>query len=105
MTKTKPWTNNILDIPYEKRTETPDYLYLLPKGTTKEDREKFGCWDIFINWAVCLKCKDYLRSKNVHDFVTCSCTNLSCDWWSFYAKRCFWEPDSYVDCIEYFTDL
>jgi hypothetical protein len=89
-------------VPPEK-IKTRDYLYLLSKWVTKEYREKFNCWDIFINWAVCLKCKDYIRSKNVHNFVTCSCWNLSVDWGSFYAKRVFSEAESYIDIIEYFN--
>ncbi len=100
--KTKNWTNEVYDIPLEKRWTT-DYLYLLSKWVTKKARKDFDCWDIFINWAVCLKCKEYIRSKNVHNFVTCKCWNLSVDWGSFYAKRGFKEKDSYIDIIEYFN--
>jgi len=48
-----------------------DYLWNYPKWITKEFREKNNIWDILINWIVCLKCKDFVRSRNAHDFRMC----------------------------------
>lgn len=85
---------------------TPDYLCAYNKLTPAKKREKENCWNIFINWAVCLKCKEFIRSNNVHDFRTCKCWNLSVDWWSHYTKRTFKEgKDSYVNVIEEFEEL
>ncbi len=101
--KTRDWVNELYDIPLKKRWIT-DYTFVFSKWTTKEFREKYWVWDIFINAAVCLLCKDYVRSKNWHHFNTCKCWNLSTDGWSFYTRRCFKEPNSYIDCIEYFDE-
>lgn len=99
--KTKKWTNEIWDIPLQQ-WETSDYLYLLSKWVSPEAREKFRCWDIFINWAVCLKCKDYIRSTNWYNFKTCSCGAVSVDWGSWYCRR-VWNSEDYINVIENFT--
>ena len=44
---------------------------------------------ITTNMAQCLKCKEVLTSKSTHDFVTCSCGNLSVDGGTSYLKRSF----------------
>jgi len=103
MKEKREWTNEIYDTPPEKRW-IRDYLYLLSKWVTQEAREKFHAWDIFINGAVCVHCKDFIRSMNGHDFKTCSCGKVSVDWWSWYARR-VGNPKDYIDVIEYFTDI
>ena len=42
---------------------------------------------VIINKAQCLKCKDIIESKHVHDYKTCSCGNLSVDGGLEYCKR------------------
>ena len=42
---------------------------------------------IIKNRAKCLKCNEILESKHRHDFVTCSCNNLSVDGGHSYLKR------------------
>ncbi len=101
--KTRLWENEVLDVPPEERQGKSDYLFLLSKGVCKEQRKEFYCWDIFINWAVCLKCKDYIRSFNIHDYRSCSCWAVSVDWWSWYCKRSG-NPEDYIDVIENFQD-
>ena len=53
---------------------------------------------IKVNKAKCLKCGDVIESTYRHDFVTCSCGNLSVDGGHDYLKRCFksseWEDMS-----------
>ena len=47
------------------------------------------------NRAKCLKCGDIIESTDRHDFVTCSCGNLSVDGGYDYKKR------SCVDMSQY----
>lgn len=104
MVKVKTWTNEIVNTPI-KKIKVRDYHYLFSKWISKEFREKNNIWDIWINWAVCLLCKDYIRSKNWHNFVTCSCWNVSVDWGSWYNRRAFKDKDSYIDIIELFDNI
>lgn len=39
------------------------------------------------NSAVCLKCGDEVESRHRHDFVTCSCGNISVDGGKDYLRR------------------
>lgn len=41
------------------------------------------------NEAKCLKCGDIIFSRHTHDFVTCSCGNVSVDGGLSYLKRCW----------------
>lgn len=102
MVKTREWINKVVDMPISKRGTT-DYHYLFSKGLTLEEREKYWIWDIWINWAICLKCKDFIRSMNGHDFKFCSCGAIAVDWGSWYCRR-VWSPNDYIDIIEYFTN-
>lgn len=52
---------------------------------------------IITNIAECLKCGDVIESKHRHDFVTCSCGNLSVDGGKDYLKRSVKEQDQYRD--------
>ena len=53
------------------------------------------------NSAMCLLCKDVLVSKSRHDFVTCTCGNLSVDGGNDYLKRSARDTESYLDLSEY----
>lgn len=98
--KTKKITIEVNYTPIEKRGTT-DYHFWITKWASKEQRDKYNCWDIWINWAICLKCKDFIRSRNQHDFVWCWCQSVAVDGGSWYARR-VWSPEDYVDVIEYF---
>lgn len=52
---------------------------------------------IFKNAAKCLKCGDIIESKHRHDYVTCSCGNVSVDGGTDYLRRSFKEMDSWID--------
>lgn len=71
----------------------------------EETRRKNNTGDILCNGAVCKKCGDFIRSNNRHDFVTCSCGNISVDGGSWYGKIVFKEPDSFVNVIVNYDDV
>lgn len=54
---------------------------------TKEERGILNIGEYRLNQVKCLKCEEVIRSKHVHDFVTCSCGNISVDGGSWYLKR------------------
>ena len=64
-----------------------DYHDFVKKSTPLKDRRIINIGDIYINAVRCLKCNETIRSKNQHDFVTCSCGNISVDGGSWYLKR------------------
>ena len=72
--------------------------------TTKE-RDKIFVGKYRLNKAKCLKCGDEIQSTHRHDFVTCSCDNLSVDGGSWYLRRCFKEDDSYKDMSVTYKDV
>lgn len=85
---------------------TRDYQTFTTKSTSKEQRRKMDVGDIYSNAAKCLKCGDVIRSRNVHDYVICSCGNLSVDGGSWYAKRaCRDGWDTIEDMIEGYDDV
>ncbi len=45
--------------------------------------------DVPVNAARCLRCKDVIVSRHRHDFVTCSCGNVSVDGGKDYRRRCY----------------
>jgi len=47
---------------------------------------------IILNRAKCLGCGDVITSYSVHDFVICSCGNLSVDGGTEYLKRSYNDP-------------
>lgn len=82
---------------------TVDYHDFTDIHTPKEERRKLGVGDIYINAATCLNCGVYLRSKNRHDMVVCSCGN-SVDGGSWYAKRSG-APQNMKDGIVMYADV
>ena len=52
---------------------------------------------IIKNQVKCLKCVDIIESKNRHDFVTCSCGNVSVDGGKDYLRRTFHNKDDYEE--------
>ena len=55
---------------------------------------------IIKNAVKCLKCGDIIESVHRHDFVTCSCGNVSVDGGKDYLRRCFQDEDSYIEMFE-----
>lgn len=56
--------------------------------------------EIETNGAVCLSCKDFIRSMNRHDYKMCSCWETWVDGGSWYIKRL---GNNYIDVIEKFN--
>ena len=53
------------------------------------------------NAIKCKLCNDIIESKSVHDFVTCSCGNVSVDGGHEYLRRCFrYNQDDYEELSE-----
>ena len=100
--KTKKITIEVNNTPIEERGIL-DYHYWLTKWTSAEQRDKWNTWDIWINWAVCLKCKDFIRSRNQHDFRWCFCKSIAVDGWSWYERR-IGNPEDYINVVEYFDN-
>ena len=83
-----------------------DYQDFTNIDTPKEERRKLYVGDIYSNSAVCLKCGEVIRSKNRHDFVTCSCGNVSVDGGSWYVRRCYRDgEDSYREENVLYSDV
>ena len=57
-----------------------------------------------MNAAKCNNCGDIIESKHVHDFITCSCGQLSVDGGLEYAKRVYNENVGYTELCEYASD-
>lgn len=60
---------------------------------------------IIENSAKCLKCGDKIVSKRRHDYVTCSCGNVSVDGGLDYCRRSFKEMDTWIDTSIWEEDL
>lgn len=60
---------------------------------------------IIENSAKCLKCGDKIVSKHRHDYVTCSCGNVSVDGGLDYCHRSFKEMDTWIDTSIWEEDL
>lgn len=55
-------------------------------------------YKIIENKAKCLLCGDVIESVNRHDYVTCSCGNISVDGGKDYLRRCFvGNEDTWID--------
>lgn len=52
---------------------------------------------IIENSAKCLKCGDKIISKHRHDYVTCSCGNISVDGGLDYCRRSFKDMKTWID--------
>jgi hypothetical protein len=73
-------------------------------NTPVEVRKKLNIGDIYTNALICKKCKEYIRSKNRHDFVRCKCGACAIDGGSWYTKILGYPDDIEIKC-EYFTEL
>lgn len=53
------------------------------------------------NAAQCKKCNDVIESKHRHDFVTCSCGEISVDGGLSYLRRLANDPDNIISLSEH----
>jgi hypothetical protein len=60
---------------------------------------------ISTNKAKCLACGETLESRHRHDYVTCSCGNLSVDGGKDYLKRNFRDYSMIEELSEFEGDL
>jgi hypothetical protein len=82
-----------------------DYQEFTTKQTTKSDRRRLGVGDIWLNSAQCKQCKEIIRSRNQHHFVTCSCGAVSVDGGSWYRKRSLRDGAGFEDLSEMYDDV
>ena len=52
---------------------------------------------IIKNSVKCLKCGDIIESVHRHDFVTCSCGNVSVDGGLDYCRRVLKDMETWID--------
>lgn len=74
-------------MPQKKIQPVTDYHNFTTIETMPWRRRQLGVGDLWINGATCNLCKEYIRSRNRHDYKTCKCGNLSVDGGSWYAKH------------------
>lgn len=76
-----------LNVPYEN--DTPDYHFSFRKDSSVAIRSSNRVGPIYANAIYCKECKTYVRSKNVHDYRMCKCTENPCgvDGGSQYMRR------------------
>lgn len=84
-------------------TDHTDVVNYVTKSSTIKQRLKLNIGDYFINGAVCVHCKDYIRSINQHNFRKCSCGKVAVDGGSHFCRRLGNEED-YINVIEKFYD-
>jgi hypothetical protein len=82
---------------------TVDYHKCGDRFLPAAERRELNIGDIYINAATCGECGDYIRSRNRHDYVTCSCGNVSVDGGSWYTRRSF-RTGNYTDHVEAYAD-
>lgn len=81
-----------------------DYQTITTKSTSLNNRRKLDIGDIWSNSLKCLKCNDIIRSRNRHDFVTCSCGTCSIDGGSWYV-HINGNFEDYELLTEYYADV
>ncbi len=85
-----------------------DYQDFTTKDTSIEERGKLNVGDWYTNQVQCLKCKDIIRSKNLHDFRYCSCGAIAVDGGSWYLKRVgkdVLDESTYVELSEKYNNI
>ncbi len=58
---------------------------------------------IISNSATCRKCKDFIFSRHVHDFVTCKCGAISVDGGQDYLRR-VGDPADFIESSCFLDD-
>lgn len=74
------------------------------RATPREERRRLGVGDIWKNAAKCANCGDEIQSNNRHDYVTCSCGEISVDGGSWYARGSG-DPDDFIWCGGMYDDV
>lgn len=87
-----------------KTQMTSDYHDIATIDMPQSERRRLGIGDIWVNAATCNTCGERIRSRNRHDFVTCSCGKVSVDGGSWYVRR-VGEPGSFTSEVVSFTDI
>lgn len=54
-----------------------------------------------VNKAQCALCKDIIESRTTHDFVTCSCGEISVDGGKSYIRRSAKDFNNLIELSEY----
>lgn len=88
------WGVTVYDRPLTEE-EAKEYHLDIISGPQPKPKHPMGV--ILHNRAKCLACGDILESTSVHDFVTCSCGNLSVDGGHDYLKRSVKDQSKYQD--------
>jgi len=86
----------------ERYYPSEDYHNFSHRGSDKAWRDRFNIGNIYVNAAICGICNYFIRSKNRHDYVLCSCGSTAVDGGSHYAKRM---GTNYINIIELFNDV
>ncbi len=60
-----------------------------PIARARKLQKELNCGDIMHNSVRCLACNTTIQSMTVHDFVSCSCGDVSVDGGSWYCKRLY----------------
>lgn len=66
-------------------------------------KDKYEDSFLVANMAQCVLCKDIIESHSAHDFVSCSCSAVSCDGGIDYIRR-VGEPKNIIELSVYSTD-
>lgn len=88
------WGVTVYDRPLTEE-EAKEYHLDIISGPQPKPKDPKGV--IIRNRARCLVCGDILESTFVHDYVTCSCGNLSVDGGHNYLKRSVKDRSKYQD--------
>lgn len=83
---------------------TPRWHSVLKKNSPKETRRKYNTGDIWINRAQCTSCGEVLTSTHKHDYVVCSCGDLSVDGGSWYLRRKWLGKSGFIEMSEGFDE-
>lgn len=87
-----PSDHSLRDYPLDWDARGGVMVRVLPDGGTEIDPDEYrlrGPKYLYRNAAKCKGCLDIVESTHRHDFVTCSCGNLSVDGGHDYPRRVF----------------
>ena len=81
-----------------------DYHDFTTIDTPLAERRHLNVGDVWINAARCRSCGEEVRSRNRHDFRSCSCGDVTVDGGSFYCKRLYRNGARFTNHIVSFND-
>lgn len=88
----------------DKKDKVFDYQNISNKDMPVAERRKMNIGDIWSNSIKCKQCKTIIRSKNLHDYVTCNCGAVSIDGGSWHSSVNGY-PEDIENLIEYYNIL